>query len=72
MIDISLARAAQSAYNRAGFPKDEAFRRGEQVARYVHENLDIVQKLYHMQDEIELAYRVAMAMVAYETAHSAH
>jgi hypothetical protein len=72
MIDISLARAAQSAYNRAGFPKDEAFQRGQQVARYVHENLDTVQKLYHMEDEIELAYRVAMATVAYEKTHSTH
>jgi hypothetical protein len=66
MMDLSLTRAAQSAYNKAGFPRDEAFERGEEIARYVHENLDVVQKLYHLDDEIELAYRVALAMVKYE------
>ena len=66
MMDMTLTRAAQSAYNHAGYPKDEAFRRGEQIARYVHENLDTVAKLFHLEDEIELAYRVALATVAYE------
>ncbi len=66
MMDLSLTRAAQSAYNRAGYPKEVAFQRGEQVARYVHENLAIVRKLFHLDDEVELAYRVALATVAYE------
>jgi hypothetical protein len=66
MVDLSLARAAQAAYNKAGFPRDEAFRRGENVARYIQENLEMVQKLYHIDDEIELAYRLAQATMAYE------
>jgi hypothetical protein len=72
MIDLLLARAAQSAYNRAGFPKEEAFRRGEEVARYVRENLETVRKLYHLEDEIELAYRVALATVRYEALGATH
>lgn len=63
---LFITRAAQSAYNRAGYPKDEAFRRGESVALYVLDNLRTCQKLYRIEDEFELAYRVAQTMVAFE------
>jgi len=66
MLDLSLTRAAQSAYNRAGYPRDEAFRRGEMVAQYLSENLATVRKLTRIDDEIELAYRLAVAIMAYE------
>lgn len=66
-MQIFITRAAQTAYNRAGFPKDEAFQRGQKVAAYVLDNLRTCQKLYHIEDEFELAYRVAQTMVAFET-----
>ena len=66
-MNLFITRAAQTAFNRAGFPKDEAFRRGEQVASYVLDNLRTCQKLYRIEDEFELAYRVAQTMVAFET-----
>lgn len=65
-MNIFVTRAAQTAYNRAGYPKEEAYQRGERVARYVQENLNTCKKLYHVEDEFELAYRVAQTMVAYE------
>ncbi len=65
-MNIFVTRAAQTAYNRAGYSKEEAFQRGEHVARYVQENLSACRKLYHVEDEFELAYRVAQTMVAYE------
>jgi len=68
MQDLSLTRAAQSAYNKAGYPRDEAFRLGEIVAEYLSENLATVRKLTHIDDEIELAYRLALAIMAYEQA----
>ena len=63
-METFIARAAQTAYNRAGFPKDEAFERAQQVAEYVIDNLPACQKLYHVDDELELAYRVAQTLVA--------
>lgn len=66
MEDLSLTRAAQSAYNRAGYPRDEAFRLGEIVAKYLSENLATVRKLTRIDDEVELAYRLALAIMAYE------
>lgn len=66
MDNLSLTRAAQSAYNKAGFPRDEAFLLGEQVARYVNENLATMTKLCHTDDEVELAYRLAQAIMAFE------
>jgi hypothetical protein len=65
-MELFVARAAQSAYNKAGYPKDEAFRYGQQIARYLSENLPMVRKLYHVDDEFELAFRVAQTLVAYE------
>jgi hypothetical protein len=65
-MNVFVTRAAQSAYNRAGYPKEEAYQRGEHVARYVQENLNTCKKLYQIEDEFELAYRVAQTMVAYE------
>lgn len=67
-METFIARAAQTAYNRAGFPKDEAYNRAQQVAAYVLDNLSTCQKLVHVQDELELAYRIAQEMVAFETA----
>ena len=66
MSEIFLTRAAQSVYHKGGFPSDEAYRRGEMVARYLLDNFEMVQKLYHIDDEFELAYRLAQATMAYE------
>jgi hypothetical protein len=56
-----LARAAQSAFNRAGYDKSEAFHKAQQVADYVEKNLDECRRRFNSEDELELAYRVAQA-----------
>ena len=58
---LFLARAAQTAYNHAGYEKSEAIRKAQQVAEYVQKHLDECRRQFKIEDEIELSYRVAQA-----------
>ena len=60
-----ITRAAQSAFNEAGYAKSDAYTQAQEIAEYVLDNVDSIQPLFGTNDEFELAYRVASSMVKY-------
>ena len=63
-MDLFIARAAQTAFNKAGYRKDDALRQGQQVAAYLLANLDECKRQYGIDDEFELAYCMARQQVS--------
>lgn len=54
-----IVRAAQSAFNEAGYTKDEAYRLAQMVVCYMLRNLAECRAAYGITDEFELAYYMA-------------
>jgi len=65
---IHLTRAAQSAFNKAGYSRDDAYQNALAIASYLSEpeNLDACRKLYKLDDDAELAYLLAQTLVDQE------
>lgn len=59
-----IARAAQAAYNQAGYSEYESQLQAQAVAEYVQANLIDCQKLFGIEDELEIAYRLALMLIA--------
>ncbi len=54
-----IIRAAQSAFNKAGYQRDEGYRQAQIVAEYMMANLNMCRATYGVEDEFELAYQMA-------------
>ena len=59
-----IIRAAQSAFNQAGYSRDETYKQAQMVAGYMMAHLDECKATYRTDDELELAYKLARAMIA--------
>jgi hypothetical protein len=64
-METFIARAAQSAFNRAGYGKEEAYRQARVVADQMLSQLDAFKASYGIMDELELAYQVGRDVVEY-------
>lgn len=62
---LLVTRAAQSAFNSAGFARDDAYQNALAIASYLSEpeNFDACRRLYRIDDDSELAYRLAKTLV---------
>jgi hypothetical protein len=65
-MDQFIIRSAQSAFNRAGYRWDEAYRQAQMIADYMLSHLDQCRAAYGVDDEFELAYRMACDTVERE------
>jgi len=62
---LLVTRAAQSAFNKAGYNRDEAYQNALAIASYLSEpeNFETCRKLYQIGDDWELPYRLAQTLV---------
>jgi hypothetical protein len=62
---LLVTRAAQSAFNKAGYSRDDAYQNALAIASYLSEpeNYEACRKLYQINDDSELAYRLAQTLV---------
>jgi len=58
-----LARTAEAIYIRAGYDRGQAFTQGQVVADYLVAHLDECRRQFNVEDELELARMLALAMV---------
>lgn len=59
-----IVRSAQSAFNEAGFDRDETYAQAQVVAEYMLEHLSECKAAYGLDDEFELAYKIARTMIS--------
>lgn len=65
-----IVRAAQSAYNQAGYDRAEAYRRAYRITEYLMANLDACREKYGLDDLFDLAYRMAREDIAHQAGAS--
>ena len=58
-----IIRAAQSAFNKAGYDKATGYAMAQEIATHMLANLSAYQAQFGEQDEFELAYKIAQAAV---------
>nr|MBN1228349.1 hypothetical protein [Anaerolineae bacterium] len=59
-----IVRAAQSAFNEAGYNKAEGYQQAQKIASYMLANMEICKRSYGIDDELELARQLARMVVA--------
>jgi len=61
-METFVVRAAQAAFHRAGYNREEALSRAQSLAARMLANLSIYQAEYGISDQLELAYQMARRM----------
>lgn len=67
-----VVRAAQSAFHRAGYSREDAHNQAQSLAASLLANLSTYQAQYGINDQIELAYQMARQAVVHAREGSVH
>jgi hypothetical protein len=66
-METFVVRAAEAAFYRAGYPREEALRQAQSLAASMLANLSGYQAEYGISDQLELAFQMARRVATRRT-----